>query len=157
MFCPSNPTPINRKSTKSRAAILLEEGMRGKAVSTCLVSPATFPAESAAGKRWQILSHSAIQPGSYLHPGSATSPTVFRGTTKFRNILKLKPFLGSFQTGITQIFQSIKFGLYRCNLFSICVIKDFSIPEKSCIFFLTSKSTSGIIRNYVFKYLSMQY
>jgi hypothetical protein len=147
MLCPSNPTPINRKSTGSRAAIFLEEGMRKEAVSTCLVSPATFPAESSAGKRWQILSHFAIQASSYLHPENKNSLPAFLDIVKLYNILNLLHCFHKLKKEIRQIFPNSKSIFNRCNLSLICVIKDFSISEKSCIFFLTSKSTSSIIHN----------
>jgi hypothetical protein len=125
----------------------LEEGMRGEAVSMCFITPATFPAESAAGKRWQVFSHSAIQPDPFLHPGSATSPQVFRERNQLHNPLNLNNFLRKCQNRITRNLRTSESIPCLCNLSLICVIKDFSISEKSCIFFLTSKSTSSIIHN----------
>jgi len=157
MLCPQKTTPINRKSTKSRAAILLEEGMMGKAVSTGILSPTPFPAESGAGKKWQVFSHSAIQPGSYLYPGSPTPRPAISKTIQSLNLLNLHNLLYKIRRKITGVFVLSKSILHLCNLSLICVIKDFPEAGKSFIFFLTSKSTSGIIRNYLFKYLSMQY
>jgi hypothetical protein len=147
MPCPSNPTPINRQDIKSGTAVFLEEGMIGRAVSTGLISPTPFPAGSGTGKRWQVFSHSAIQPSPYLHPGSATSRSVLREAIIFSKIFNLLHFLWRFQNGVARNLPTPESIPNQCNLSLIGVIKDFSIPEKSCIFSLTSKSVLGIISN----------
>jgi hypothetical protein len=148
MLCPSNPTPINRQDIKSGTAVFLEGDMRAEAVvSTRFISPTLFRAGSADGKRWQIFSHSAIQPDPYLHSGSATSPQVFRERNQLHNPLNLNNFLRKCQNHITRNLRTSESIPCLCNLSLICVIKDFSISEKSCIFFLTSKSTPSIIHN----------
>jgi hypothetical protein len=116
MRCPPNLIPTNRISTKSGAAVFLEGGMRAEAVSIRLIPPTPFPAGSGTGKRWQVFSNSAIQPGPYLHQGSATSPTVFPETVKFRNMLNLMYFLGICQNGIIRNLPASESIPNQCNL-----------------------------------------